>query len=150
MTLIPLSKGMFAKVDDADAEMLNLWRWRAAWNDNNHSYRVISRAKRHKDRIYMDRLLLGLMKGDKLQVYVINGDRLDMQRHNLEALTPRERRRKSQARAGKMVGAIWKERDRKWISQVRGSSKMLYLGSYDTQQEAHQAYLNYCLDKGLV
>jgi hypothetical protein len=147
MTLIPLSSGRSAKVDDADVDMLNLWRWRAHWVDNSQKWEVVSRNK-PPDRVYMNRLLLGLMRGDKLNACHINGDTLDCQRVNLEALTPRERRRKSQVKMGRLVGAI--RVGSKWVSQVKGISKMLYLGSYGTQQEAHQAYLNYCLDKQLM
>jgi hypothetical protein len=39
-------------------------------------------------------------------------------------------------------GYSWYKRDKKWIAQICLNGKKIYLGYYDTEEEAHQAYLD--------
>jgi hypothetical protein len=38
-------------------------------------------------------------------------------------------------------GYSWSKRDNNWKAQIRVNYKKMYLGSYDTEEKAHQAYL---------
>jgi hypothetical protein len=39
---------------------------------------------------------------------------------------------------------VWYDKNRKkYFSKIRHNSKQIYLGRYKTQEEAHQAYINY-------
>jgi hypothetical protein len=37
-------------------------------------------------------------------------------------------------------GAFWNKKNEKWISQIALNNKSIYLGCFDTAQEAHAAY----------
>lgn len=40
-----------------------------------------------------------------------------------------------------LTGATYKQAKKKWISEITYKSKRYYIGSFDTAEEAHQAYL---------
>ena len=44
-------------------------------------------------------------------------------------------------RSGKgLKGAYWHKPDQRWFSQIRVNGKQIYLGRFDTEEEAHMAY----------
>lgn len=72
----------------------------------------------------------------------INGKRDDNRLENLREATPAEN---SQNRSHKSVrgllGASWFKRDNNWRATIKINKKWTYLGYFDTEQEAHEAYL---------
>jgi hypothetical protein len=38
-------------------------------------------------------------------------------------------------------GVSWHKNAKKWVANIRVKNKLIYLGSYDTPEEAHEAYL---------
>lgn len=40
-----------------------------------------------------------------------------------------------------MVGTYWSKRAEKWLSSVSVDNKQVHLGSFDTELEAHLAYI---------
>lgn len=90
-------------------------------------------------------LVHGIVPDDK-EVDHINGDILDNRIKNLRVVSIRENQqnRKIHREENRLVGA---HVDNKWWrAQVTYKSKKKYLGRYDTEIEAHTAYLNF-LDK---
>ena len=90
-------------------------------------------------------LVHGRVPDDK-EVDHINGDIIDNRIKNLRMVTVRENQqnRKIHREENRMIGA---HVDGKWWrAQVTYKGKKKYLGMYDTELEAHTAYLNF-LDK---
>lgn len=44
--------------------------------------------------------------------------------------------------SSKYVGVTWDKKRRKWQAQYQVGRKKVFLGRYDTQEEAHEAYVN--------
>lgn len=67
----------------------------------------------------------------------INGNRIDNRVENLRITTQRE----NQFNRPNAKGYCWIGENKKWRAQIRLNGKIIYLGLYDTEEEAHQAYL---------
>jgi hypothetical protein len=71
----------------------------------------------------------------------INGNRSDNRRANLRELSQSENvRKKAPVKAG-LRGAHYDKVRGKWLSQIRIDGRQQFLGRFDTEQEAHEAYL---------
>jgi hypothetical protein len=40
-----------------------------------------------------------------------------------------------------LIGATWQQRSRRWLAQIDAGGRQVYLGLFDTPEEAHAAYL---------
>ena len=74
-----------------------------------------------------------------MQIDHINGDKLDNRIENLRLVTTRQNQQNQKKhRAGQLVGCYFNKG--KHQAQIKISGKMIYLGLYKTEQEAHKAY----------
>jgi hypothetical protein len=69
-----------------------------------------------------------------------NCDTLDIRIENLREATKSQNAANSGARANKLKGAYWHEPDRKWTAGIQRNGKHIWLGNFDTEEEAHAAY----------
>lgn len=93
MVEISLTQGLVTKIDDGDFEWLSQYEWFAADHGKNGKQKFYaetylpknpkSRSKR-RNRISMQRLILGLKFGDKRVGHHLDDDSLNNQRDNLE------------------------------------------------------------------
>lgn len=74
----------------------------------------------------------------------INGDRADNRLDNLRLASKAENAQNYPLRANSsgLHGVCWNKRHKKWRAHIRANGQQVYLGSYDTPQAAHEAYLN--------
>lgn len=108
-----------------------------------------------KVRCYtLHRIIAGAIDGE--EVDHINGDKLDNRRCNLRICTPRENTRNRRKKIFKAVSfhssiykGVIKDRSNKWYAKARigpvqpdGRSKTVYLGIFNTEIEAHAAYVS--------
>lgn len=73
----------------------------------------------------------------------INGNTLDNRIQNLRDVSQRinqQNRRKTSSRSG-LLGAHWRERDKKWSSAIVVGGKAIHLGIFETAETAHAAYV---------
>lgn len=72
----------------------------------------------------------------------INGDMLDNRRHNLRVVTKRQNNQnRKKHREGKLVGCTYIKQRQKWRANITINHKTIFLGYYNTELEAHKAYL---------
>ena len=116
MTRVPLSKGLVALVDDADAERVTRFKWHAVRRGRVvHAMRT---AKRDGGRatVYLHRWLLDAPAG--LEVDHRNGNGLDNRRENLRLCTHAQNavnhRRDSARKISQFHGVCWNERRNRW------------------------------------
>jgi hypothetical protein len=77
----------------------------------------------------------------------IDGNRLNNRYDNLRAVSQRENlNNKSIHRSGRLAGTT--KNGNRWVSQIYKNGEHIYLGSFDTEELAHHAYMeakNACL-----
>lgn len=138
--LIPLSRGLFAIVDEADYEAANSFRWSASPSYRGHYATRNSRAGPNTPRItLLHRFLLQASVG----VFVdhINGDGLDNRRSNLRLCTCRQNAYNTGSRVGsssRFKGVYLK--GRRWKAQIRSETGVICLGTFDAEEDAARAY----------
>lgn len=138
---IALTQGLFATVDDADFEWLSRWKWTAQRNGQ----RVYAmRYEAGRQLVLMHRLIN--QTPDGMVTDHIDGNGLNNQRNNLRTATQLQN---MMNRHGKRGGSssfkgVWADpspRNRKlWRAAIRLNGKLKYLGRFETEQEAGDAY----------
>ena len=81
--------------------------------------------------------------GYKLVVNHIDFNKLNNNLDNLEIITNRENCNKKHLKSSsKYVGVCWNKASKKWKAQIEINDKSNYLGSFNTELEASNAYQN--------
>lgn len=72
----------------------------------------------------------------------LNGNRADNRWSNLRVVTSRQNQQNQlRHRKGRLVGATWDKERGLWMSGRKENGKRIFLGRYETEQEAHSAYM---------
>lgn len=76
----------------------------------------------------------------------INGDPADNRLANLRDVTPQtnsenERKARPRKNGGTLLGAHWSVTWKRWKSSIITGGKSLHIGWFDTEQQAHEAYV---------
>jgi hypothetical protein len=137
---IPLTKGKETVVDDCDANLAE-FRWHTSVGYARRS------GSSRGARVLIHRVILERMIGRTLQVgeFVdhVDGDPLNNRRSNLRMATKaqnnRNKKNLNRSLSG-LKGAHYHRRKCKWTSAIKVNDQSIYLGSFDTPQEAHAAY----------
>jgi hypothetical protein len=88
-----------------------------------------------------------------LQVNHINSNRSDNRLENLEFVNQRENnshRFTNEKIASKFVGVCWNKKTKKWISHIRIKRKTIYLGSFENELDARNAYIKALKENNLT
>jgi hypothetical protein len=136
--LIPLTKGQFAIVDDADYEWLSQWKWCYLPTRKYGGYAVRHQPGTNQNLIYMHRFIINAPRG--IQVDHKNRNRLDNQRGNLRVATQAQNNANTVARGNisKYKGAYLYRNS--WMASITVQNKKKYLGIFPTEIEAARAY----------
>lgn len=137
---IPLTKGKFALVDDADFYTLALHSWCAMPGGHTfYACRTVRSEGRKRSLVKMHRLLLGHVDGF---VDHINGDGLDNRRSNLRVCASGENRRNSHkpriTTTSRFKGVYCF--NCAWTAQIGSHGDNIYLGTFPTEEAAAHAY----------
>jgi hypothetical protein len=139
MKLIPLSQGLYTKVDDSDYDFLNQWKWFSARGYAVRNIDFISpEGKKSRRQLRMNRFLLNVTS-DNLKVDHIDHDTLNNQRNNLRIGTQKHNCSNTSARkntTSKYLGVALVKKLNKWRAKIQNT----YLGTYNTEIEAAMAY----------
>lgn len=140
---IPLTQGKVAVIDFEDFEKVRGLKWCAVnqhgcWYAMRHGPTI--RGKRVT--IYLHRMIFS--ESANKTVDHKDGDGLNNRRENLRIATQRQntqnRHRKKTDASSKYKGVYWHTRDLVWGAQIETSEKNLYLGSFNSEEEAARAY----------
>ena len=138
--MIPLSRGKFALVDEADAELvLNGGKW-TAWQPGSGRTWY---AERHRSRpvsvtTHMHVLIAGCKGADH-----VNRNGLDNRRINLRPATYAQNganRALLRNNTSGYKGVHWDRRGRKWRAQIKVNDRSRYLGLFTDPVDAARAY----------
>ena len=145
---VPLTKGQIAIVDIEDFASISTNKWYAHLNPLNGRFyalrRVLNKKTGKRDGIWMHRQILGLAPGDERQ-----GDHveplatLDNRKENLRIATigqNNRNKRKYKTNTSGFKGVSLHTASKKWSAQIRCGGNPIYLGLFETPEEAHAAY----------
>ncbi len=141
---MPLTKGRFALVDDADFEWLNQWKWGCHVMGYAVRTEQVSKinGKRKQIGVFMHRQIS--MPGDGLEIDHINGNKLDNRRENLRVCTRsdngRNRQKFSSATTSVYKGVYWAKTRNRWYAGIKYNGKSRHLGSFKNEDDAAKAY----------
>lgn len=144
--LIQLTQGLYAIVWESDYDWLSQCVWSASYCKYTRSYYATRSGSRSGDERNekMHRVIMGLSKGDGLEVDHINtGETLDNRRDNLRIANDSEQQsnqRKSRANTSGYKGVGFHKQSGKWRAYIGVNYKLIHLGVFLTPEEAHAAY----------
>lgn len=141
MKTIPLTKGQFALVDDADFDWLSHWAWYAYKAPNTfYACRTI-KVEGKKRCIWMHRLINDTPRG--LLTDHENGDGLDNQRANLRSATHQENmvNNTRHRRLHMPRGVSWHITKKRYYAQITFNRRNIFVGSFMSAEDASVAYL---------
>lgn len=145
MKEIPLRNGGTAFVDDEDEAFVRQFNWIQTTPDAV-TYAVTSQKIGGKWRlIKLHRLLLGLKIGDGVIVDHIDGNGLNNQRGNLRICSHQQNLRNQDRtekpyKTSKFKGVCWHKKNKKWIAGIFINKKKIYLGQFESEEDAAAAY----------
>jgi len=144
MIEIPLTQGQVALIDDEDYELVSQYKWCARWNHNTKSYYAVTNIRKSdgtRTTLQMHRLIMDAKKGE--EVDHINHDTLDNRKSELRLCTRSENGRNRGAQENNTSGykgVYWHKPMGKWCAAIKLKGKRIYLGYFQTPEEAHSAY----------
>lgn len=141
---IPLTKGLFAIVDEEDYEKLSKIKWRSLLSSKNISYAIRTIQQNYKkENILMHRFVLNL--SDKtLHIDHINGNGLDNRKSNLR-ITNRNGNMRNLTRervnnTSGYRGVSFDKESNKWLSYIYINRKQKKLGRFTNKEDAAIAF----------
>lgn len=140
---IPLTQGQFAIVDDGDFELLSRWKWYAQRHPTTGFY-AARREGRGGPVVLMHRFINQTPDGFVTDHRDCNG--LNNQRLNLRTATDQQNQMNTAPNRGgtSPLKGAWFDpsmRNRKqWRSAIRINGRLKYLGRFQTEHEAADAY----------
>lgn len=141
---IPLTKGMFALVDDDDFSRVNEYKWCAHQDGGRwYSFRYFSK---DGQRTFMSlhRFIIGTPVG--METDHINGNGLDNRKCNVRICTRNQNqanKSKSWGKHSKYKGVSYaknRQSPKRWFAQIVSNNKHYHCGYYLTEIEAAKAY----------
>ena len=137
---IELTKGKFTLIDDTDYEYLNQWRW-YAWKNGNAFYAARMEGKRpFRKMILMHREIM--KTPNRMVVDHVDMDGLNNTRTNLRNCTSSQNMRNTKVHSNNSSGykgVYWDKLVGKWHAQISIDYKTIYIGIYDTIEDAARA-----------
>lgn len=137
MKLISLTKGKFAKVDDADFDWLNQWKWQA--RKGGYTWYAQRKAGRSSRRtVQMHSLILP----DAKRVDHQDGDGLNNVRNNLRPASATQNKANEKVRVDNQSGyrGVHEHYKGRWRAVLYMNGKRQYSGCFSTAEEAAHAY----------
>ena len=139
---IKVQGNYITKIDPEDYERWGQHCWFLSESRGGKKYvRVYTTKGRGRVGKYLHRLIAEAPKGT--HVDHINGDSLDNRRSNLRYATQSQNIANSKPRIGgtsRFKGVHWNKRAGRWAAAIKINYKSKYLGLFDTEQEAAEAY----------
>lgn len=141
--MIIVISGYNVLIDEDDYEKINKHHWHCNSNKKNRaSGYIYFCTKIDKKVIFLHRYIIGLWKEDKMFCDHKNGNTLDNRKSNLRPATKTQNaqniKMKCYKKSGRLKGtAPW---GNKWRADIKYYGNRKYLGLYNTEKEAHEAY----------
>jgi hypothetical protein len=138
---VQLTRGYEAIIDADNADDVGQWNW-SAYEKPNTVYAVRSKPK-NGGLIRMHRYILNAPDG--LEVDHIDGNGLNNTSENLRICSRFENMRNKRPFRGRSTkGVSWHKPSGKWQARICAGQGQIYLGLYESQEMAQNAYNEAC------
>jgi hypothetical protein len=139
---IPLTQGYEAKVDVEDIQIVEGFNWMACvTRDADGLARSVYAARKCGRKMYMHREIM--QPASHVEVDHIDGDGLNNLRENLRVATASQNaknRRALRFGVSGLKGVVWHVGTQKWQAQIGVNGRTVYLGLFDSAENAAAAY----------
>ena len=142
---IPLSKGQVAIVDPEDYDALSGFKWYARWDEHSQTFYAIRHdqtSEKPNRMAQMHRQILGVPPGTVVDHRDGNG--LNNRRLNIRPATESQNQHNRGPVKNTLTGlkgVSFSKPTGKWMARIRMNYKRLWLGLFDTPEEASAAYI---------
>jgi hypothetical protein len=138
---IPLSRGLFAIVDDCDFNEMSKFKWCA--QEDDHTYYAV-RSEKHIGKTKVIRMHRSILNpSDDMVIDHINGNGLDNRRENIRACSIKENCRNykmPKTNTSGVKGAVFDKRRGKWQVHIKVDRLNKHIGYFDSLEDAAKAY----------
>ena len=142
MKEIPLTPGIFgslvALIDDCDFERVSVHKWCAV--NGKHTFYAATWI--NGKQVIMHRFILGLTDPE-IGTDHIDGNGLHNYRSNIRAASRSINQfntQKHRTALRRFKGVTWHKKAKKWQTQTHFNKRRIYIGCFDSEVEAAQAY----------
>lgn len=130
-------------IDAEDKDKVLKYKWYVRLDKNTGKFYVISHDYSEGDKtIYLHRFIMGCKKG--VLVDHKDHDTLKNTKDNLRICSRAENNRNAVKRKdylySKYKGVKWHEKDKKFHARIKFNGKRFYIGGFNTQEQAAEAY----------
>jgi hypothetical protein len=136
---LKLTQGYEATIDNEDYERVNQYKW--YYHHTGYAVSTLPRINGKQKTLSLSRFIMNASKG--IQVDHINMNTLDNRKENLRLCNMSENQRnvpkRSFNRSG-YKGVSFHKVSQKWRSRITINSKTIYLGIFETKEDAALAY----------
>lgn len=147
MIKVVLSQGYEAMIDDEDYGLISKHKWHVSPGKAGNKYAgcgIWQKGKNYTKNVPMHRMIMNVTD-PKIQVDHIDGNGLNNQRSNLRLATNQQnsfgsRKSFNKLYSSKYKGVSFDKSREKWAAKIQINRKYKYLGRYETELEAAQAY----------
>ncbi len=144
MKRIPLTQGKFALVDDEDFDKVSQHKWSA--RKTGYVWYAMTNiptrnTKRRQKLLLMHRFIIKTPTG--METDHKDRDGLNNQKSNLRWATSAQNsanKKRQENNTSGYRGVSWKTQNNKWQAAIQYCRKCLYIGLFDTKEEAAKAY----------
>ena len=136
--LVPLTQDQFAIIDFEDIEKVNKYNWFAMWSEKPQTY--YARGIINNKAILLHRFILDVTD-PKIKVDHRDHNGLENRRFNIRECTNQQNsmNRCSNKNSSSKFKGVTKQ-IHKWKAQIKYNNKQIYLGLYNDEKIAAQAY----------
>lgn len=144
--IIPLTQGKFATVSSEDYEFIMEWKWWANKSRTSYGYRwYAARTAPGRKHVSMHREIAKRAGLPEARDYDHKDrDGLNNTRGNIRPSTRSQNianSTKAEGKSSHFKGVAWHKASRKWQACIKVEYKFIYLGVFEKEGDAAQAYL---------
>jgi len=137
MKQVPLTRGLFALVDDEDFEWLMQFKWSVSYHKHNGQWIAQRTVPKSNSKITIQQEIYGKREGYKIDHK--NRDTLDNRRENLRFVTDGQNNQNKRILGKVGFKGVVKMKG-KFVARIGYKYERIYLGHFDTPEEAAAAY----------
>jgi hypothetical protein len=126
-------------IDIEDCSKVESYRWYL--NQNGYAIAHMTMGPKQYKKVFLHHVIIGEVP-EGIHVDHINGNKLDNRKENLRLATPTQNQGNSKIPKNNKTGykGVFQVRSGKFVAQIKINYKSTHLGTFDTAEQAAEAY----------